>query len=51
MNKGYYYKFPIGKMGIVEDSGAIVRVFFCSEKRYAALKGSFDLVETDFKWN
>ena len=57
MKKGFYYEYPIGRLGIVEESGAIVMVFFCNEKtagkkhvkagnkKYYSGEG-FELVET-----
>ena len=53
MRNGFYYNFPIGKIGIVEDSGAIVRVFFCPEKKYVTLpdKGLSRVKNMDTEFN
>ncbi|HBD87238.1 MAG TPA: methylated-DNA--[protein]-cysteine methyltransferase [Clostridiales bacterium] len=32
MKNVFFYDYPVGKIGIAEDDGAISHVFFCSEK-------------------
>ena len=54
MKRGFYYQFPLCKIGIVEESGSIISVFFCPEKKSARgrqkadkLSAGLNLAETD----
>lgn len=52
MKNGFYYEFPIGKVGIVEESGSITAVFFCNEKnnrkKHAKIKNKLDYLDNGF---
>jgi methylated-DNA-[protein]-cysteine S-methyltransferase len=42
MNSVYFYEYPVGRLGIAEESGAITKVFFAKEKKLSG----FSLAET-----
>ena len=47
MKNVYFYDFPIGSLGIAEDSGRVSRVFFNNEKDLTGLeKAGFEKAET-----